>query len=136
MSEGTLFELPASEERPSAGPTGPQEARVLRPMRQQLHWAPVDLESLLAFDNPARAIWGFLEKLDLTAFYEPIKAVVDRPGRPPTDPQVLQRGCMAEWTNAQVRLHGVSQFSVRGLPKSPALCSLSLSPTTSRVGGR
>ena len=29
------------------------------------------------------------EKLDLSAFYEPIKAVVDRPGRPTTDPQVL-----------------------------------------------
>ncbi len=28
-----------------------------------------------------------------------------------------QRGSMAEWTNAQVRLHGVSQFSVRGLAK-------------------
>ena len=28
-----------------------------------------------------------------------------------------QRGSLAEWTNAQVRLHGVSQFSVRGLAK-------------------
>lgn len=28
-----------------------------------------------------------------------------------------QRGSMAEWTNAQVRLHGVSQFTVRGLAK-------------------
>ena len=28
-----------------------------------------------------------------------------------------QRGSIAEWTNAQVRLHGVSQFSVRGLAK-------------------
>ena len=28
-----------------------------------------------------------------------------------------QRSAVAEWTNAQVRLHGVSQFSVRGLGK-------------------
>jgi len=28
-----------------------------------------------------------------------------------------QRGSVAEWTNAQVRLHGVSQFTVRGLAK-------------------
>ena len=28
-----------------------------------------------------------------------------------------QRGSLAEWTNAQVRLHGVSQFSVRGVAK-------------------
>ena len=26
MSEGTLFELPAIEERPSSGPTGPEQA--------------------------------------------------------------------------------------------------------------
>ena len=89
MSEGTLLELPACEERPTPAPTGREDARVLRPMRQQLQWAPVDLESLVPQDHPARAIWGFLEKLDLSAFYEPIKAVVDRPGRPTTDPQVL-----------------------------------------------
>ena len=89
MSERTLFELPAIEERPGPAPTGPGEARVVRPMRHQLEWAAVDLESLLAQDHPARVIWGFVEGLDLSAFYEPIKAVVDRPGRPTTDPQVL-----------------------------------------------
>lgn len=89
MSEGTLFELPASEESPVDRPTGPDEARVLRPMRDQLQWAPVDLESLVPQEHPARAIWGFLEELDLSAFYEPIRAVVSRPGRPTTDPQVL-----------------------------------------------
>ena len=61
---------------------------MLRPKREQLQWAAVDLESLVPLDHPARAIWGFLEKLDLSAFYEPIKAVVDRPGRPTADPEV------------------------------------------------
>ena len=89
MSEGTLFELPAIEERPSSGPTGPEQARVVRPKREQLQWAAVDLESLVPLDHPARAIWGFLEKLDLSAFYGSIKAVENRPGRPTTDPQVL-----------------------------------------------
>ncbi len=28
-----------------------------------------------------------------------------------------QRGATAEWANAQVRQHGVSQFTVRGLAK-------------------
>ena len=28
-----------------------------------------------------------------------------------------QRGSTAEWANAQVRQHGVSQFNVRGLAK-------------------
>jgi transposase len=48
-----------------------------------------DLDSLVAQDHPARAIWGLLEKLDLAGFYGAIKAVLDRPGRPTTDPQVL-----------------------------------------------
>ena len=55
MSEGTLFELPAAEERPSAGPMGPEEARVLRPTREQFLWAVVDLESVVPQDHPARA---------------------------------------------------------------------------------
>ena len=122
MGEETLFELPAIEERPGRAPTAPGEARVVRPMRHQLEWAAVDLESLLAQDHPARVIWGFVERLDLSAFYGPIRAVVERPGRPTTDPHEAkaiyrQRGAVAEWTNAQVRLHGVSQFSVRGVAK-------------------
>ena len=84
MSEGTLFELPACEEGASSAPTGPKEARVLRPKREQLQWAAVDLESLVPLDHPASAIWGFLEKLDLSAFYEPIKAVVG-PARSPNN---------------------------------------------------
>ena len=98
MSEGTLFELPPPEEPRGAPPTRPEEARVLRPDRQQLQWVPVDVEAAVAQDHPARAIWGLLEELDLSAFYGPIKAVLDRPGRPTTDPQVL----LALWLLATV----------------------------------
>ena len=62
---------------------------MLKPNRQQLQWLPRDLDAVLAEDHPARAIWGMLEKLDLSAFYGAIKATLDRPGRPTTDPQVL-----------------------------------------------
>ncbi len=58
-------------------------------MRNQLQWAAVDLESTLPQDHRARAIWSFLDGMDLSAFYGSIKAVVDGPGRPTTDPQVL-----------------------------------------------
>ena len=98
MSEETLFELPAKEKRPAPAPTVPGEARVLRPVRDQLKWATVDLESMLPQEHPARSIWSFLETLDLSAFYEPIKAVENRPGRPTTDPQVL----LALWLLATV----------------------------------
>ena len=98
MTEPTLFELPAIEEGAPAAPTRPEEARVLRPVRHQLQWLPRTLDEVLAEDHPARAIWGFLEKLDLSAFYGSVKATLDRPGRSTTDPQVL----LAVWLLATV----------------------------------
>ena len=98
MSEGTLFELPPVEERAPAPPTRPEEARVLRPVREQIQWVARDLEAAVAPEHPARAIWDLLEKMDLSAFYGSIKAVVERPGRPTTDPQVL----LALWLLATV----------------------------------
>jgi len=89
MTEPTLFELPPTSEQAAAPPTHPQEARVLKPNRQQLQWLPRDLDAALAEDHPARAIWGVLDKMDLSSFYGAIKATLDRPGRPTTDPQVL-----------------------------------------------
>ena len=79
MSEGTLFELPPVEERAPAPPTRPEEARVLRPVREQHQWVARDLEEEVAPEHPARAIWGLLENLDLSAFYGSIKAVVGTP---------------------------------------------------------
>ena len=98
MSEETLFELPARQEGVPAVPTRPEEARVSRPVREQLRWVTLDLEEAVAQDHAARAIWGLLEELDLSPFYSSIKAVVDGPGRPPTDPQVL----LAVWLLATV----------------------------------
>jgi transposase len=98
MREATLFELPEPLEPSPTPPTRPEEARVVRPNRQQLQWKPQDLDSLLSEDHPARAIWGLLEELDLSTFYSSIKAVADRPGRPTTDPQVL----LALWLLATV----------------------------------
>src|SRR3990170_7684855 len=89
MIAGTLFELPVAQEPSPPPPTRPEGARVLRPVRQQLQWIPRDLEAAVPEDHPARAIWNLLEELDLSAFYGSIKAVLDGPGRPTTDPQVL-----------------------------------------------
>ena len=64
-------------------------ARVVTADRQQLELRPLDLDGLLASDHPARAMWAAVERLDLRAFYEPIRAREHQPGRPPTDPKVL-----------------------------------------------
>ncbi len=89
MDQHTLFPLPDPESLPLAPPTAREHARVLRPNRQQLQWTPRDLDAALAQDHPARAIWDMLERLDLTRFYGSIRAVLDGPGRPATDPRVL-----------------------------------------------
>jgi len=98
MSQMSLPNLPEPEPAPARPPTLPAVARVLRPVRNQLEWMERDLDSLLAQDHPARAIWDLLESLDLATFYAAIKAVVDQPGHPATDPQVL----LALWAYATV----------------------------------
>ena len=89
MTQSPLFPLPEPRALDAVSPTAPEHARVLRPKRNQLAWMPRDLDAALAPDHAARAIWDFLNQLDLSAFYGAIKAVLDGPGRPTTDPRVL-----------------------------------------------
>ena len=59
------------------------KARYLEVDRAQLRWDVVDLESLLVSDHRARIVWAFVEGLELSAFYAPVKAREGEPGRPP-----------------------------------------------------
>lgn len=93
MSEQTRpAELPGM---PEAGvptprlPTLPAAQRIARAEREQLELVPRSLEETVAVDHPARALWARLERLDLGAFYTRIRAAVDGPGRPASDPRVL-----------------------------------------------
>ena len=102
MVEGKLFE-PSSleswgEERPRPAKTRRGEARVNRPQRDQIEWTQVDAETLIPEDHVARAIWSYLDRMELSAFYESVKSVGGGPGRPATDPQVL----LALWMLATV----------------------------------
>lgn len=74
---------------PTRRATLPSEARLYKPVRNQIEMVPRDLDSLLPEDHLARAIWAFIERLDLSALYAPIEAVVGEPGHPATDPRVL-----------------------------------------------
>lgn len=89
MAEDTLFELPDPQAPKPEELTSRQQARVLRPVRNQVEWVARALDTWLPDDHPARAIWAFLERLDLSAFYASIKSVQGRAGHPTTDPQVL-----------------------------------------------
>jgi transposase len=73
-------------------------ARVVSPNRAQMELRPVDLEGLLPADHPARAVWEFVESLDLSPLYAEIESVEGRAGRPATDPRIF----VALWLYATV----------------------------------
>lgn len=71
----------------------PGNKRVLTPNRTQLRLMPLDLDRMVREDDPVRAVWAFVERLDLSAFYDEIRAVESGSGRPAIDPKIL----MALW---------------------------------------
>jgi transposase len=81
-------EVPAAvQRREPAGSGG--APRVMSPQRNQIELRPVDLESLLAHDHPARTVWAFVQALDLAPLYGRIKSVAGRGGAPAIDPAIL-----------------------------------------------
>ncbi|MGH3427098.1 MAG: transposase [Mycobacteriales bacterium] len=70
--------------------------RVIVPDRAQLRWDMVDLDSQLPDDHRARLVWAYVEGLDLSEFYDRIKARDAVAGRPATDPRVV----LAVWLYA------------------------------------
>ncbi len=66
-----------------------EDVRLREPNRKQLLLQPVDYETLISAEHPARAIWRVLEGLDLKRFWAPIKARENTPGRDATDPRIL-----------------------------------------------
>jgi transposase len=65
------------------------KARVVEVNRAQMRLVPMDLESLLPADHQARAVWSFVDRLDLGEFYDRIRSREGRAGRPATDPQIF-----------------------------------------------
>lgn len=65
------------------------DIRIRQAERRQAGFELVDLESLVVEDHPVRAVWSFVEELDLDVFYDRIKARGETPGRPATDPRIL-----------------------------------------------
>lgn len=96
MSE-TLFPIPAAAGKIERTPV-PGRPRLVLPNRGQVELRPVDLESLLALDHPARAVWEFVESLDLSPLYAKVQAVEGVAGRPAIDPRIY----MALWLYATI----------------------------------
>ena len=87
MADETLFgELPENEPV-KTGWAGPPRLR--EPVRDQVELRAVDLEALLAAEHPARVIWAYVGKLDLSALEERVQARAHGPGQSPPSPRLL-----------------------------------------------
>ena len=68
----------------------PQGApRVQSAVRNQVEWRACDLDAALPAEHQARAVWAFVQSLDLHALYGQIRAVEGSVGRAPIDPAIL-----------------------------------------------
>jgi transposase len=63
--------------------------RLQRPERHQMKMDLRALDQLLPPDHFARAVWAYVEPLDLSPLLARIKAVVGNPGQPAIDPRIL-----------------------------------------------
>ena len=70
--------------------------RLRRAERLQIRWRDVCLDEMVAADHPVRAIWQYIQSLDLSPLHEKILAVEGHVGRDATDPAIL----MALWMYA------------------------------------
>jgi transposase len=90
MPTGDLFDEQAMKAPTRADAVETADAPRLRVAnRRQVILRPMDLEALLAPDHEVRALWALIERFDLSAFYESIRARGTAPGRAATDPKIL-----------------------------------------------
>ncbi len=95
-SENELFgELPEQQVPQAPGRGTP---RLRRPERHQLGWHVAAIDDLVARDHPVRAVWGFVQALDLRALHDAVKAREGVPGQAPPEPELM----MALWLWATV----------------------------------
>jgi len=84
-ADGLFADLPESE----AVLKAKGRPRLREPVRDQVELRAVDLEALLGSDHPARTIWAYVERLDLGALEEEVRARTHTPGQAPPSPRLL-----------------------------------------------
>src|ERR1700694_730155 len=96
MADEQLFEGLPEQERPQAEGRGALRLRV--PERNQIGMQVAAMDDLVSEDHPVRAVWAFVEGLDLSALHDVIKAREGQPGHPPASPELM----LALWLWATV----------------------------------
>lgn len=75
-----------------------RQVRVKRPERQQIEWRDASLDQLIPRDHRVRAVWAYVDSLDLEPLYQKIQVVEGGVGRDAVDPKIL----MALWMFATI----------------------------------
>src|SRR5207247_8883462 len=90
QAAGVLFDLgPAQAKAEQRG--GNPRLRYANREQMSMHFCSLD--QLIPDDHPVRAVWAFVQGLDLTPVLNKIQAVDGAAGAPATDPRIL----MALW---------------------------------------
>jgi transposase len=107
MAGDELFgELPEQAKPQTEGMAAP---RLREPMRDQIEWRPVALDSLIGDDHPARLIWAIVSLLDLSELENPIRARGSKPGHPAIAPRLM----LALWIYATTQGVGSARALAR-----------------------
>lgn len=88
----------SAEEAAVPEPTRKADTRVRCAERHQVRMVTFALDELLPDDHPARLVWEYVEGVDVSALYGPIRSVEGRAGRSAVDPKIL----LALWLYATV----------------------------------
>lgn len=97
MNPSELFPPePSVGERASATGVSQDPVRLQEPVRNQVEIRLAALDDLVAADHSVRIVWAYVEKLDLSALEQAIRAREHTPGRTPIAPRML----VALWLQA------------------------------------
>lgn len=64
------------------------QVRVKKPVRHQIRWVDASLDQLIPRDHRVRAVWAYIERLDVAPLYDQIAAVEGGVGRDAVDPKI------------------------------------------------
>lgn len=90
-------------------PQGKGRARLRAPVRDEVTLQVCDLDALISDDDPARLIWSYASRLDLSDLEGKIKAREGEPGMPQTSPYLL----LALWLYATTQGVGSARALAR-----------------------
>jgi transposase len=87
MAGDELFDDLPEQTIPQAFDAG--RPRLREPVRDQIELRAVDLDGLIGADHPARVIWDYVQRLDLSSLEQAVRAREHIPGQAPASPRLL-----------------------------------------------